>query len=77
MFPGLQLSTEAGDGDKARLHREALHGAVHTQDEVTGQQFSVSVYVRYQNIARPRLNIYQDTENGGFLKLGAAVSSVA
>ena len=58
LIPGLQLSTQAGDGGQARLHLEALHGAVHTQEElveVAGQQFSVSVSVRYQNIARPRL----------------------
>ena len=46
MFPGLQLGTQAGDGVQARLHREALYGAVHTPDEVTSQQFSVSVSVR-------------------------------
>ena len=58
LIPGLQLSTQAGDGGQARLHLEALHGAVHTQEElveVAGLQFSVSVSVRYQNIARPRL----------------------
>ena len=34
LIPGLQLSTQAGDGGQARLHLEALHGAVHTQEEL-------------------------------------------
>ena len=48
LIPGFQLSTQAGDGGQARLHLEALHGAVHTQEElveVAGLQFSVSVSV--------------------------------